>query len=212
MLNNTFLKKLIYQVSHQLPGEDSHLEMSPLYRMKSSVALAINSNYKESAVAVILYLERDTIYGIVTQRNEYNGQHSGQISFPGGKKDENDLDLRATALRESFEEIGVNTAYLEFVGELTPVYIPVSNFKMSPFLFYCQSRPQTSPDPREVAEIIHFEIQQLLNENNVGTTEIKLPDGTIRKEIPCFHLENKVIWGATAIVLNELKVILNNLK
>jgi 8-oxo-dGTP pyrophosphatase MutT (NUDIX family) len=208
-LNLSFFDDLLFQLSEGLPGEDAHLEMSPLYRMKSSVGLEMNPDYKDSAVAVILYYEDDSVFGIITQRNEYNGQHSGQISFPGGKKELHDEDLKATALRESFEEIGVTT--LEYMGELTPVYIPVSNFKMSPFLFFSSSKPETIPDPREVAEIIHFDIKQLLLDENVGLTEIKLPDGTLRNEIPCFVIENKVIWGATAIVLNELKVILKKI-
>ncbi len=207
----SLIAKIKTQIEEALPGEDAHLEMSPLYRQKSSEALKNNPNYKESAVAVILFeaaAGSGEYYCILTQRSTYTGKHSGQMSFPGGKPESNDASLLATALRETFEEIGIESILLEHIGNLTPVYIPVSNFKMNPFIFYCSEIPKFQLDPREVDAVINFKLTDLANDFTKSETEITLPDGTIRSNIPCFVLNEKIVWGATALVLNELKQIL----
>lgn len=192
----------------ELPGEKAHQEMAPIDRPISSFALKNASNIKESAVAIIIYPDNHQFHSILIQRPIYEGTHSGQIAFPGGKKEENDLHLEHTARRESFEEIGLPENASMFIKELTKVYIPVSNFVVYPFVFYIDSKPELIADTREVADIIHFPLEQLLDDENKSTLEINFSNGALKKEVPCFTIQNKKVWGATALILNELKWIL----
>lgn len=199
---------LIKEIKKGIPGEKSHVRMAPLSRPLTSYALKTVSDVRESAVAVILYPTEWEVECILIQRPEYNGTHSGQIAFPGGKKDPDDLDLEYTARREAFEEVGVPETEGLLIGELTHVYIPVSGFLVKPFLFYHEELPPLTPDPREVAEIFSFSLSELMNESSFSTMTIKFPTGFVQKDIPCFLLNGKEIWGATALILNELRDLL----
>ncbi|MBI1836067.1 MAG: CoA pyrophosphatase [Flavobacteriia bacterium] len=205
-----FFQKLIHAFENQLPGESVHQEMAPSNRPLSSWGIANNTDYKESAVSVIIYPNQSTLKTIVIQRPEYEGNHSGQISFPGGKKEKNDPNLEHTARRECFEEIGIPINKGQLLGELTKVYIPVSNFIVYPYVFYVTEIPNLIRDLREVAEIVHFDLKELSKPENIDMMEIQFQNGKTKKNIPCFTIANKKIWGATALILNELKHLLNN--
>jgi 8-oxo-dGTP pyrophosphatase MutT (NUDIX family) len=128
----TFLKN---QITNELPGERAHVEMMPM-RGLSSDALKKANNAKESAVAIHLLQKEKGIEILLTQRNTYEGAHSGQISFPGGKRDASDEDSIHTARRESFEEIAMPFENGELIGPMTEIYIPVSNFHVKPYVFF----------------------------------------------------------------------------
>jgi 8-oxo-dGTP pyrophosphatase MutT (NUDIX family) len=208
MDSDFFLKKLFAANSSQLPGEEAHKRMAPFNRPLSSEALKTAENYKESAVAVICYPSEKTINCILTQRPFYEGAHSGQISFPGGKLEPMDKNSIHTACRECEEEIGIQLSEEHHLGMLTEVFIPVSNFLVRPHLFYFDREPQFRPDVREVAEIITFSLQELTNEAIISTMEIRFPNGMIQQDIPCFQFGTKKVWGATALILNELRELL----
>jgi 8-oxo-dGTP pyrophosphatase MutT (NUDIX family) len=182
--------------------------MTSIYRPLSSLAIKSAIDIRESAVAVVLCRNNDRIECILTQRTEYDGNHSGQVSFPGGKKDKSDLDLEETARRECFEEIGIPIDKGIFLGQLTDVFIPVSGFIVRPFVFYHYELPEFIQNEREVAEILTFPLFDLKKEELISTMEVHLPDGSIFKDIPYFDLANKKVWGATAFILSEVREIL----
>ena len=204
---STFIVKLIEEINNGIPGEESHAKMSPIKRPIADL-LKESTTIRESAVAVILYRNEHEIECILIQRPEYDGNHSGQISFPGGKKDSEDIHLEFTARRETFEEIGIPPSMGQLIGQLTEVYIPISNFLVQPIIYYHEKLPKLVRDTREVAEIFSFSLSELLNEECFSTMKVKLlseNNGTI---VPCFLLGGKKIWGATAIILNEFRELL----
>ncbi len=206
-MSSTFIVKLIEEIKNGIPGEEAHAKMSPIKRPISDL-LKESSKIKESAVALILYRNEREIECILIQRPEYDGNHSGQISFPGGKKDSEDIHLEFTARRETFEEIGIPPSMGQLIGQLTEVYIPISNFLVQPIIYYHEKLPKLVRDTREVAEIFSFSLSELLNEECFSTMKVKLlseNNGTI---VPCFLLGGKKIWGATAIILNEFRELL----
>jgi 8-oxo-dGTP pyrophosphatase MutT (NUDIX family) len=211
-MNNHFRDVLKHAIEKGLPGEAAHLRMSPLKRPLSSFAIKEAETIRESAVAIILFPNENTHHCILIQRPIYDGTHSGQVSFPGGKKDLEDIHLEFTARREAFEEVGIELTENLLVGELTDVFIPVSGFKVKPFIYYHETLPSLKADEREVSEIFTFTIDELLNNDSFSTMEINFPNGITQKNIPCFNLSNKQIWGATALILNELRELILNIK
>lgn len=196
-------------ISEDLPGEQAHLPMAPINRPLSSFALKNTDEYRVSSVAVVLYRNNlSQLSLILIQRPHYEGAHSGQISFPGGKMDPNDPDTEFTARRECMEEIGLCLNPEDCLGKLTDVYIPVSKFLVHPFIYYTSSMTQFIPDEREVSEILTIDLEKLLKADSISKMEIKFPNGMLQKDIPCFVFEDKKVWGATALILNELREIL----
>lgn len=198
------IKKLLEE---ELPGEQAHLAMSPLGRKPSSEAIKRASSVTNSAVALVLYQTDETIKSVLIQRPIYKGNHSGQVCLPGGKQEAFETSLEQTAIRECIEETGLIDDHLNLLGSLTPVYIPVSNHHVQPYVFFYNNVPDFVPDEREVAEIIPFNIKDILRVENVKTTDIKISSENTLKKVPYFEIRQKVVWGATAIILNEFKVI-----
>jgi len=190
-----------------LPGEDAHVEMFPL-RARTSDVLKSSLNYRPSAVMGLLYPVNDQHHIILIERQDYDGKHSGQMSFPGGKKEESDSNELDAALRETEEEIGIPGYEIDVIGKLTDVYIPVSNFLVHPFLGYLRSTPNYVINEREVKSILSFDIRELLIEQNKIVTDVLVGKGNTFKDVPAFFIQEKVIWGATALMLNEFKSIL----
>lgn len=210
-MSQAFKENLLALVKNGIPGERSHLEMLPVNRPVSSVSLnSLQTNPRISGVAVLLFTQNNEIQIALIKRQEYNGAHSGQISFPGGKLEEHDKDPEAAARRECFEEIGVNLESTDYIGALTKVYIPVSNFLMYPHLYFIDYLPDFMIDYKEVASIFIIKLGDILNGSHLHKENINVGNEQIYKNIPCFKIENEIIWGATALVLNELRYILNN--
>lgn len=193
-----------------LPGELAHLEMIP-YRRLSSTFQIDKKQAKQSAVLCLLKQVNNNLFCLLIERQTDGGKHSGQIAFPGGKKDKEDNNLEQTALRETYEEVGIENQNIEILGELTSVYIPVSNFFVQPFIGILQEDQKLVLSTREVKEAFWFNVNELLNEDCKTKRSIKNHQGIIMKDIPCFILNNKVVWGATSLILNELKQLLVNL-
>lgn len=204
------LHKLSELLITNLPGEDSHLEVSPMGRIKSSEAIRKAQKFRESAVSLVLFEESSMLKSILIQRTEYKGAHSGQISLPGGKWEEIDEDLKSTALRECEEEVGIPRNELISLGMLTPVFIPVSNFSMYPYVFFHPKVPQLKLDAREVVDVIVFDIKELCYEEALKQTSISVSQNRILNNVPCFIINDKIVWGATALVLNEFRRLLMN--
>lgn len=208
---NKFIEQFRLISREGLPGERAHSLMLPINRPLSSDALKSASDYRDSAVAILLFEKDGSIHSTLIQRPEYEGTHSKQIAFPGGKHDDTDHNLEFTARREAFEEVNLPLDNGQLITELTTVYIPVSKFKVNPFVFYLDEEPILTPDPREVDSIIHFDVFQLITDEVVKTTDLRLSNGLIRKNIPYFDINGHVVWGATALMLSELREILKQL-
>jgi 8-oxo-dGTP pyrophosphatase MutT (NUDIX family) len=192
----------------KLPGEKVHAELFPL-RKPSSEALKDATVIKESAVAIHLFEKDEDLQIILTQRNTYDGAHSGQVSFPGGKMDDTDVNLIHTARRESYEEIGISIDDGQLIGELTEIYIPVSHFRVKPYVFFhANELIDLTPDPREVESIFFLPRLLLLADELLVKKDIVISSNFTLPNVPCFVMNNYTIWGATAIILNELKHIL----
>lgn len=202
------IDELRKRLSADLPGEDAHIAMSPTGRGRSSEALQKASNVRESAVSIVLYEEASRLSSILIQRPTYKGVHSGQVCLPGGKREEFEKYLHETAMRECMEETGILPANMEMLGALTPVYIPVSNHHVHPYIFHHPSTPSLTPDPREVDEIIPFELSDLIDDGKIKRTDILVRDDYTLKNVPYFDIKDRVVWGATAIILHELREVL----
>lgn len=164
---------------------------------------------RPGSVLILLYEDEGDIKFPLIKRPEYIGAHGGQISLPGGKAEagENSID---TALREAHEEIGVDSHSVSILGRLSEFHVIPSNFLITPIVASIDRKPEWIPDPHEVAGILTGRISELVREDAVRTTEI-LAAGEYRMNAPHFNIENQIVWGATAMMLNEFRVILREI-
>lgn len=156
---------------------------------------------KKSGVLLLLYPFKGTIYLVLIKRAEYNGVHSGQISFPGGIFEKGDLSLADTALREAMEETGLPAGKARIIGELTPLHIPVSNTDVHPYVAVCHRRPAFAHDPAEVQYLIETSIDDLLDPINRKTKMMLIAGKEV--EVPYYDIQDNHIWGATAMIMSE---------
>ena len=190
----------------ELPGEAAHAPYMR-YRQQFEKSYA-KKQRRPAAVAIHLYPQNSAWHFILIERSTYNGQHSGQMAFPGGKPDPTDPNLEHTARRESLEEIGITIDQGQHIGTLSNVWIPVSGFEVSPYVFLHDKAPLLQPDPREVQEIISVSVSDLIADSSLTSKDIEIPGGQILEAHPCFLLNQKIVWGATALMLNELRMLL----
>jgi 8-oxo-dGTP pyrophosphatase MutT (NUDIX family) len=193
--------------SEELPGARAHEEMSPMKRPTGK--FPERETARLAAVAVVLTKLNSELTILLTQRHEYEGLHSGQISFPGGKKDENDLNLEYTARRECLEEIGIILNTEDLLISLTEVYIPVSKFIVQPYVYFLEEIEKIELNQREVKELIRFPLHRLCSDASKSEMNLRTPEGLVYRNVPCFKIGEKEIWGATALILNELRYLLN---
>jgi len=189
-----------------LPGTDVQWEMASSDRMIQNFPRQKKENSKIAAVLILLYPVNGSLTTVFIQRPVYNGIHSGQISFPGGKWEESDHDITATALREASEETGISPESVILLGNLTPLYIPVSDTEVTPVVGWCDNRPDFIPDPLEVVHIIEAPLTILADYSRIKEKPFRVRDEDIN--VKYFDYEGTVIWGATAMMLHELLTIL----
>lgn len=200
-----FLEKRLQQ---PLPGDAAHLEMTP-YRAK--YVGVTPDDARQSAVLVNLVNMDNKLCILMVKRAAYDGVHSAQVSFPGGRREENDIDNAFTALRENEEETGIATSDIKIIGELSPIYIPPSKSMVHAFVGVMEKEPVLKPDTREVDYIFYLPLEKLLDEKIHITGDITLHGGMVLKDIPYYNYNNEKIWGATCAMLNELKTILKEI-
>ena len=189
-----------------LPGKDQQYKLAPYMRLVESIDLE-KAQPRVSAVCIILYPVNQAWHSILIERPAYEGVHSGQIAFPGGKVEEGDSGLWHTAQRETYEEVGIPIGSLGFVGKLTEVYIPPSNFIVHPYIGFLPEQPNLIPDAYEVANIIQYDVSMLLDDSIIKQRAIKHSSNT-NIHTSYFDIHGNVVWGATGMVLMEFKEIL----
>lgn len=190
-----------------LPGQESHFKMAPVNRKGLDLNEVDLLKVKRAAVAALFYEVNQLPHLVLTLRNKYPGVHSGQISFPGGKIEEEDLNFKDTALRETFEEIGIARTQISIHCELSPLYIPPSNFLVQPFLGSMKGIPQFVAEEKEVQEILSIDFNQFFEPRNIQEKRIKIGESYI--EVPAYYINGHTIWGATAMMISELKDLLS---
>ena len=154
-------------------------------------------------VLVLLFCKERTPYLLLTRRRDDLPAHAGQVSFPGGRNEAPE-SLWETAVRETEEEVGIDSPNLHYLGTLTPIYVPPSDYEVHPFVawYNSDSLPVFTPAPREVAEIIETPLSVLLDP--ASRVEERRDIGGQQLMVPYFAVEGHKVWGATAVMLSEL--------
>jgi 8-oxo-dGTP pyrophosphatase MutT (NUDIX family) len=166
--------------------------------------------HKICAVTLLLYNIGEITYSIFIKRPIYNGYHSNQFALPGGKKETFDITTAQTAIRETYEELGVAIQTKEIIGMLDPIVIPVSNFVVFPYVVFLSEPPIFNPNEFEVEKFFQYPISELLQPDSEIETEVKVNQDFIK--VPAYKIQNQIIWGATAMMLFDFKNRIENLK
>jgi 8-oxo-dGTP pyrophosphatase MutT (NUDIX family) len=203
-----FLKYVPKLLDVTLPASEAHFRMAPLERIQSMKNLNIEEkNPKTAAVMMLFYPKNGRTHLVLIVRNSYDGVHSAQIAFPGGKFEPKDHTFENTALRETYEEIGIHPNRMEIIRPFTRLYIPPSNFMVYPFLGICKEEITFIPNIEEVVNIIELPLTEFLNDNLIVSTKMSTSYAN-DIEIPAFKINEHIVWGATAMMLSELKDVL----
>jgi len=193
--------------SGTLPGWIAQKVLCPPFRNEQ---LKINCIHKqEAAIGIILFNLNNELKVLFIERTNDGGPHSGQIAFPGGSKDLKDKSLIDTAYREIYEEIGIAKESLEYIGELSSLYIPVSQFLVYPYVFYCTNFPNTIINFNEIKALHVFPVIDFYKKGIL--TKSIINQNNCFYEVPCFVINNIIIWGATSMIWNECLTILKPL-
>ena len=183
------------------PGFHAQLKMSPIPRYGHKDYQEVDDSCLQAGVLVLFYLRDQKLHLLLTRRTERVLHHRAQISFPGGQQ-EPDEEIRETALREAEEELGLIPKEVQILGELTPLYIAPSNFCIYPTVAFMDKRPDFSPHPEEVAEVLEVPWDHMTNTANQKKEMWTIRGQEVQVPFFCFH--DHKIWGATAMVLAEL--------
>lgn len=193
----------------ELPAQESQFKMSPPFRKD-----LINrykeqmKNAKRAGVLALFYPTKDNETSIaLILRKTYNGVHSAQIGFPGGKYEVGDDNLKNTAIRETYEEIGISSHEIQVLKEMTEVYIPPSNFYVQPYIGISENQLSFTLQDEEVEDLVEVNLNHFLDESIVVTRKVSA-SYNVDVEVPAFLLNGHVVWGATAMMLNEIKDLL----
>jgi len=194
----------------ELPGDRARALMMPSYRRNLALdqpqdPVSEGSSWREAAVLILLYEEKAQVRFPLILRVDGPGVHAGQVSLPGGAREEGE-SLQACAIRETAEEIGVDTACMQIISGLSPLQVPPSRFTVQPFVGVLSQEPAFRPEPGEVSAIMVPSIDELLALNSRKEEML-----TIRGQdwlVPCYRLAGHRVWGATAMILAELAALL----
>ncbi len=154
-----------------------------------------------AVVGLIQQIPAHEPHVILIKRNEYDGAHSGQMAFPGGKKDETDRNLQETATREVFEEIGISINPHQ-LNPLKPHWVMVSNYWVQPYYAIVNKKLEFSLNKREINRIFEIPVSFFKDPNQVDKHQLKINDQLVWA--PRFVYEDQVIWGATALFLYQM--------
>lgn len=193
------------KLRESLPGYEAQKRMEPSVRADLLGNTLPNQATRKSAVLILLYPADFGLNFVLIKRQTYDGPHSGQVSLPGGKFDDTDQTLDGTALRETYEEVGIEPGQVRLLGRLTELYIPVSNMVVQPFVGFTPQKPVFTPNLQEVEYIVKVPLTDLLAEANKSVRVISSHGRAITA--PHYNLNNEIIWGATAMILSEFEEV-----
>lgn len=209
---NRFLISISNIKNIPLPAEASQFKMSPPFRLELlNKQKRVINNAKKAGVLALFYPDSqgETKFVLIL-RKTYEGVHSAQVGFPGGKIEDQDSSLESAAIRETFEEIGVPINQIEVLRELTEVYIPPSNFFVHPFIGISKVTPVFVKQQDEVEDVIEISLQHFFDDKIVISKKVST-SYKVNVEVPAFNLNGHVVWGATAMILSEIKDLLKPL-
>ena len=191
----------------KLPGWRSHKKMAviPINSITAKVFIP-PKDAKQASVSIILFEENNQLFLLLTKRTDNVEHHKGQVSLPGGAIDNNETAKKAS-LRETNEEVGIDSSTLESLGQLSNLYTPVSYFNIHVFLWYSKIQPQIKINYSEVDRVYKISLDELLDNNLVSNTPIN--KSGLKINVPAYHFKECICWGATAMIITELKDIIN---
>ncbi len=192
-----------------LPGEAAHRKLAPLIRINELREIDMSQrNPQHAGVMAVFYpdIELHTRLVLIL-RKTYKGVHSNQVGFPGGRVEEIDTSLEDTALRETEEEVGIPQKDIEVIKKLTRLYIPPSNFWVQPYVGILHQTPTLVPQESEVEKILEVRLSDFLNENSIITENLSTSYAR-EIEVPAYSLNGHVVWGATGMMLSEIRELL----
>ena len=205
----SFLQSISKIEQIPLPGLVSQLKMSPPYRMEliEQQRQSMKTS-KKAAVTALFYPDKKQVTRLILiLRKTYNGVHSAQVGFPGGRIEASDESITYAALRETWEEVGVPISDIKILKQMTELYIPPSNFTVYPFVGITHNTPQFIKQDEEVEDLIEVLLSDLMDE--VAVTKVNVMTSLEKElEVPAFILNGYIVWGATAMMLSELKDLL----
>lgn len=201
-----FSENLKAAIKKGLPGTETQWVMASSDRMLRDFPKVPGPDARVAAVLILLYPEKSSIHTLFMQRPDYVGFHGGQISFPGGKKEPSDENIIRTAFREAEEETGIDSALIDTLGMLTPLFIPVSNIIVTAVAGYLDKKPVFRPDPQEVDFLIEASLESFFDPSIIKTKQMEIRGALY--DVKYFSFEGNVIWGATAMMFNELLEII----
>jgi 8-oxo-dGTP pyrophosphatase MutT (NUDIX family) len=205
----TFIDKLKTRLQQPLPGLTAHSVMASETRLKLKMP-SPNERTRESAVLILFYPSDNQVFIPLILRPQYDGVHGGQMAFPGGRAEKEDENLVRTALREAQEEIGVRVSDIKVLGKLTKLFIPPSNFYVQPVVGYMTRKPDFYPDPREVDRVIEIALEDLKNPLLIGRKTLNVRG--VEVDTPFYDILETTVWGATAMMISELLVVIDSLE
>lgn len=208
-MDDHLIQQLEAGLKKPLPGQEVQYKMAHVVRSRVEPPPA---HAKQAAVLALFYPLHERWHLIFIERQAIHAQdrHAGQISFPGGRQERSDTSLQDTALREAEEEVGLDTTEVEVLGRLTHLYIPVSNYLVTPFVGVTNHTPQFTPQETEVRDILQVPLDHLTHSGTKQYTDLQLSQNITLRNVPYFNLDGKILWGATAMIVNELLAIINN--
>ncbi len=206
MLFSESIKLIQTALQKPLPGINAQHLMAPKLRKSTTQLLEENPSHRLSSVLILLYPDKQhDLCTIFIERPLDNSIHSGQIAFPGGKMDDTDADAAHTALRETEEEIGISQSDVTLIGTLSQLFIPASNFLVIPYVGMMQTIPRFMPNPEEVRSLIPVHMVTLLS---LEKSEKQFPTSYGNLMAPYYDLDGHAIWGATAMMISEFRVMM----
>ena len=202
-----FIKGIERALAGELPGTIAHQKMISYARPSAEIIRASDTEPRLSAVMILFYKNDGEWYFPLIKRQEYPGVHSRQISLPGGQYEDSDKDLQFTSIRETEEELGISSDGIEVIGKLSDIYIPPSNFLVEPYVGFTEKELEFQPDEIEVERVIPTSVREFAS-LEIEKDEREIRDGKLRIQVNSFRIDNEVVWGATAMMLSELKMIM----
>jgi len=203
---NTIIGSIQERLKKPLPGTSAHLITKVESKIKFSFSNA-TENPKKASVLILLFPEEDDIHFFLTKRTDTVEHHKGQVSLPGGTCEKNE-EIYQTALRETEEEIGVDSNQVKIIGKLTPFFTPISGFIVHPFIGWCNERPETKKQLEEVHELFTASLSDLIDDRLLKTEKWLLRG--YEAKVPYFDFTGHKVWGITGAILCEFKLILKD--